>query len=133
LGRDRDFEKKVTELLSHMNYMRLTLYYTMFPEKMPLGKSLPIWQRRAISSAEGYIQDLGENPVEKISDKIVRPTDLQKAQNTISELVLHYEGLISSVKRVVAGKQTVEELKEYTMPSYSKKLEEIKKGIINEL
>jgi hypothetical protein len=133
LGRDRDFEKKVTEILSHMNYMRMTLYYTMYPERMPLGKNLAAWQRRAIGSAEGFIEDLGENPVEKLSERTVRPTNIQKAQDTVSELVLHYEGLLSHIRRLVAKKATVEEFEQYTLPSYSKKLEEIKKGIVAEL
>jgi len=133
LGRDQDFIKKMSEVLSHMNYMRMTLYYTMFPEKMPLGKNLAVWQRRSIEGAGGFIEDLGENPVEKLESRKVRPTQIQKAQDVCSELVLHYEGLLSHIRRVVAGKSTVEELKEYTLPSYTTKLAEIKKGIINEL
>jgi len=132
LGRDRDFEKTTTELLSHMNYMRLTLYYTMFPEKMPLGKNLAAWQRRSIGSAEGFIQDLGDNPVEKISDRTVRPTNIQKAQNVISELVLHYESLLSLTKRTLEGKYDKETVLEHDLPTYTKKLADIKKGIIDD-
>lgn len=133
LGRDNDYAKKMTEVLSHMNYMRMTLYYTMFPERMPLGKNLAVWQRRSLDSAEGFISDIGENPVEKLEQRKVRPTEMQKAQDVVSELVLHYEGLLSHIRRVVAKKATVEELEEYTLPSYTKKLAEIKKGMVSEL
>jgi hypothetical protein len=133
LGRDQDFIKKMTEVLSHMNYMRMTLYYTMYPERLPLGKNLALWQSRSISGAEGYIEDLGENPVEKLEKRTVRPTNIQKAQDTVSELVLHYEGLLSHIRRLVAKKSTVEEFEQYTLPSYTKKLEEIKKGIVTEI
>lgn len=133
VDRENDYTKKMTEVLSHLNYMRMTLYYTMHPERMPLGKCLAKWQERSIGGAEGYIEDLGENPVEKLNEKPVRPTDIQKAQNVISELVLHYEGLLHHIQRLVAKKSTIEEFDEYTRPSYIKKLADIKKGIINDL
>jgi len=132
LGRDKDNEKLVEELLSHMNYMRMTLYYTLHPEQMPLGKSLPIWQNRSISAAEGLIERHGGNPVEKLKDKKVRPTDLQKAQNAVSGLILQLESLIGCVKRIKQGKYDLDTFHDHDLSRYEEKIEEIKKGMIED-
>lgn len=132
LGRDRDYEKHMEEVLSHMNYMRLTLYYTMFPEKMPLGKSLAKWQERSLSAAEGYIERFGSNPVEKLKDRKQRPTSLAKAQAALSELMLYHESALSLLKQLVTGKYDAETVKEHDLPRMREKVEEFKKGVVKE-
>ncbi len=132
LGKDRDFHDKLGKLLSHMNYMRLTLYYTMFPEKMPLGKRLSTWQRRSLEEASSLIDQYGDNPVEPIKDTKKRPTDLQKAQDALSELVLNYEGLLSLTKRTLEGKYDKETVLKHDLPTYQENLVKIKKGALAE-
>jgi len=130
LGRDRDSEKKVADLLSHINYMRLTLYYTMFPERMPLGKSLPVWQRRSLEQANSLIDQYGDNPVEPIKDTKKRPSSLQKAQDAISALVLNYESLISLTRRTLEGKYDKKTVLEHDLKHYQDELAKIKKGAL---
>jgi hypothetical protein len=120
------------KLLSHMNYMRLTLYYTMNPEQMPLGKDLRIWQRQALQKADALIDQFGDNPVEKIDDKKKRPTDLRKATDALSELVLNYRGLLDLTKRALEGKYDKETILKHDLPTYQQALEKIKKGMLAE-
>jgi|SRR5208282_4690567 len=120
---------KVGKLLSHMNYMRLTLYYTMHPDQMPLGKSLPIWQQGSLQRAEALIDQYGDNPVEKIKDRKCRPTDMRKAQDVISALVLNYEGLFGLFKQLLDGKYDAKTIKEHDLPRYAAELQSLKKGI----
>jgi hypothetical protein len=132
LGRDRQSLDKTASLLSHMNYMRLTLYYTMFPEQMPLGKDLSIWQRVSLQHADSLIDQYGDNPVEKINDKKKRPTSLQKAQDALSELVLNYEGLISLTRRALEGKYDKETVLKHDLNSHQQTLSKIKKVMLAE-
>jgi hypothetical protein len=132
LGRDRDLHNTMEKLLSHMNYMRLTLYYTMNPEQMPLGKDLRIWQRQALQKADALIDQFGDNPVEKIDDKKKRPTDLRKATDALSELVLNYRGLLDLTKRALEGKYDKETILKHDLPTYQQALEKIKKGMLAE-
>lgn len=132
LGRDRESLDKTAKLLSHMNYMRLTLYYTMFPERMPLGKSLPIWQRQSLETANSLIDQYGDNPVEPIKDTKKRPSDLQKAQDALSALVLNYESLISLTRRTLEGKYDKKTVLEHDLKHYQDELAKIKKGALAE-
>jgi len=132
LGRDRDSLDKTAKLLSHMNYMRLTLYYTMNPEQMPLGKDLRIWQRSSLERANALIDQYGDNPVEKIKDTKKRPTDLRKATDAISELVLNYTSLLDLTKRALEGKYDKDTVLKHDLPTYQQALEKIKKGMLAE-
>lgn len=129
LGRDRESFNKTAKLLSHMNYMRLTLYYTMFPEQMPLGKSLPVWQRQSLYTAEALIDQYGDNPVEKINDKQKRPSNLQKSQDTVSALVLNLESLLSLTRRATENKKPI---LEHDLKHFQDELVKIKKGMVTD-
>lgn len=132
LGRDRDSEEKVTKLLSHINFMRLVLNYSIHPEFMPLGRSLDKLQERAFRDAESYIEEYGANPVEKLKDKKVRPTTLQKANDTLSATMFEYEMLIGLMKQLVNGKYDAKTIKEHDLPRYEKRLAELKKGAVED-
>jgi hypothetical protein len=102
--KDNRLEKTLDEVLSHMNYMRLALHYTLHPEALRLGASLPSMQRRALETAASLIDQHGDSAVEELKTTPERPTDIQKAQNAISSLTLLLESSQRLMGDLIKGK-----------------------------
>jgi hypothetical protein len=102
--KDNQLEKTLDEVLSHMNYMRLALHYTLHPEALRLGASLPSMQRRALETAATLIEQHGDSVAEELKTTPVRPTDIQNAQNAISSLTLLLESSQRLMGDLIKGK-----------------------------
>jgi hypothetical protein len=123
IQRESYAQKTISELLSHMNYMRLTLHFTLHPEFMPLGSSLPVWQRRSLETAESLIGQHGDTAIEKLKEKKVRPTELLQAQNALSEAFLLLESAV----------RTAEHPNEHDIKRLKERIAKLKKGMVEEL
>ena len=129
--KDNQLEKTLDEVLSHMNYMRLALHYTLHPEALRLGASLPSMQRRALETAAALIEKHGDTTVEELKTAPVRPTDPQKAHNAISSLTLLLDSALRLMGDTIKGKYHPADI-EHDHVRIGKDLQSIKKDMKTE-
>jgi hypothetical protein len=109
--RTSSYQKVVSELLSHINTLRVILYKTMHPETMRLGPSMPHVQENAIEHASALLLQYGDTEIEDLPNKKRRPTELQDANDRLSDAVRNLEGLLEVCEMLINEKYDRRSLK----------------------
>lgn len=87
------------EMLSAIERLRITLWYTMHPETMPPVKPLDMWQGIAFRDADACLEHYAANKPKPLPKKKLRLTEVQELQKAVGDLVLHLNSAIKALQK----------------------------------